>query len=1428
MKRIILISFLFLTLLILNNSYAATNADYCQVPPYVIQNVPASIMIVVDNSGSMFNFAYSDGFETTTTGDDNNCSASGSPCTGFTNPGAYPTYYKYYGYFDPDYWYTYTSNRFITTAPKTGSGITGERAKAASEWDGNFLNWVAMRRVDVLRKVLTGGKTTSGEGSGYDRLIGEKADCDSRGKYKQIANADLYTPYSGTRKLYVNTANAGCGGGGSGTSDFDVRNSTDTGNETAQPFNVAARVPSPVEGALQNVVGTKARLGLTFYNTNEGGFVQVAVGGTSLSSTINQINLTRPSTNTPLAETLWSVAGYFAQVDRFQGYSSGPGPRYSGGDYTINNNNDPYNYGSGGQGRWPSCSKSFVLLITDGEPCSDGNLPTSTILNYAQGRSSFNCGDPNATNSCPAVTATAPETYSFSASTFPSCGAGNTVAGLEDVALWAHTKDLRNYNTLGGTSNSGNISGTQNLTLYVINAFGKGSTFLRYAAINGGFEDSNSDNLPDLQSEWDKDGDGVPDTFYEAYGGYELENSLRNALSTMLKRASSGTAASVLASGEGSGANLIQAVFYPSRRFGNDVINWTGYLQNLWYYVDPFFANSSIREDTLQETPYRKLNLIDDYIAQLYFDTTSQTTKARRYKDTDGDGDADTTQTTVAIEDLGNVWEAGNLLWSRDVTVAATKRKIYTTINGTSFLSGNFSKDTLNGDADNSATLLPYFDLPTSGDVNADGWIDGDLNHDAAVNATDAVTLIKYIHGEDIGEDTTVPADGALDVFYQRQRTVTISGTTHVWKLGDILNSTSKIASWPPLNTYNTTYSDTTYQSFVDASAYANRGMVFAGGNDGMLHAFKLGRLELPNDSRADTCTFGTNDKACLSNPTGYLGGSSVPLGHEMWAFIPKNVLPYLRYILDTDYCHIYSVDLTPYIFDASINIDTAAPGQLAACSNTAYSDYWKCKKSVNNWRTILIGGMRTGGACRKTGVACNSGTDCVNTPKTDPSDSTQGLGYSSYFALDITDQNNPQLLWEFSDPALGFATTGPAVVRIKSRTAGVTTSTPDADTNGRWFVVFGSGPTGPVSSGDSQFLGRSDQNMKLFVLDLKTGVIATTAPIDTGITYAFAGSMLNATHDSDTDYQDDAVYIPYVKKCTATNDICTNDGTSWTNGGISRLLTKEDLDGNDVSSIGSTALNPNNWAWNRVIDNVGPVTSAVARLEKKSAGLMWLYFGTGRYSFVQGSAVDDADTRRMLFGIKDPCFSTSGFDTNCTTLRTFCATPCTNPSACTEPLPCGELTNVTNVANTPSNPEDSSFKGWYINLEGSGSYTYSPDAARNFKAERVITDPLATSSGVVFFTTFKPYSDECDIGGKSFIWAVKYSTGGSAGSLLKGKAVIQTGPGVIEQVDLPTAFSEAGGRRTTALEGVPPTAQGLSIISPPPPVKRILHIRER
>ncbi|MEF9438103.1 MAG: hypothetical protein L0922_04935, partial [Candidatus Mariimomonas ferrooxydans] len=437
----------------------------------------------------------------------------------------------------------------------------------------------------------------------------------------------------------------------------------------------------------------------------------------------------------------------------------------------------------------------------------------------------------------------------------------------------------------------------------------------------------------------------------------------------------------------------------------------------------------------------------------------------------------------------------------------------------------------------------------------------------------------------------------------------------YVWKLGDVLNSTPRISSWIQLNTYDDRYNDATYTDYLNTSDYCSittstsctenadcpdfatgetcensetdykgRGIVFAGANDGQLHSFKLGLLEFPANPL--DCIGGSIDCASLS-------GSD--LGKEIWSFIPKNVLPYLKYFKEPGYCHIYSVDLAPYLFDASIS--TTGPA-VAGCSDATYEDCFKTGVADpgDRWRTILIGGMRQGGACKNISTACTEdlngdgsvdSEDCVNTPVAD-------LGYSSYFALDITDQNKPTLLWEFSDENLGFTSTGPAVVRIGD----------NPNKNGKWFVVFGSGPTGPIDKVRQQFLGRSDQNLKLFIFDLKKGPGANNADVtvkDTTIPNAFAGSMLNATQDTDLDYQDDVLYIPYVTKCAATTAYCTVD--TWTNGGFGRLLTKEDA-------------TPGNWVWSKVMENIGPLTSSVTRLQHKTKGLLWLYFGTGRYFY--------------------------------------------------------------------------------------------------------------------------------------------------------------------------------------------------------------------
>ena len=884
---------------------------------------------------------------------------------------------------------------------------------------------------------------------------------------------------------------------------------------------------------------------------------------------------------------------------------------------------------------------------------------------------------------------------------------------LIDVAHWLRANDLRS-----------DVDGTQNVTFYPVYMFGKGSTLLKDAAIVGGFDYASKDELPDCNvnpGRCYKSSTKEPLTYFEAEDGNELKAKITGAILDILRRISSGTAVSLLSSSEGSGSSLLQAIFYPRRNLGSgtikDEITWTGLLSSLWYYIDPLMRNSSIREDTVQD---KKLNLKDDYIAE--FGVGGVTL----YEDKYGDGIKGTTIKSVGFDELSNIWEAGLGLWKK----SADSRTIKTHI-GSGLIDFSTTK---------KSDLKDYLQ---------------------AADDAESEKIIKYIRGTDQDgyRSRTIPIDLNKD-----NDTADADEGAKVWKLGDIITSTPKVSSWVPLNSrYSALYGDKTYDTFVKSSVYKDRGMVFVGANDGMLHAFKSGKLELPNDSHADdTCIFGKNDKACLS-------GSG--LGNEEWAFIPKNVLPYLKYMADPSYCHIYSVDLAPFVFDASIGVP-------AGCIET--DDYWKCAKTDKSWRTILIGGMRTGGACRK-----DAGGEGVKAPAKDK-------GYSSYFALDVTDQNSPALLWEFSDPDLGFATTGPAVVRIKDG-ADITN-----EKNGKWFVVFGSGPTGPIKG--NKFLWHSDQNLKFFVLDLKTGALATDVPIDTGISNAFAGSMFNSVNDTDSDtltgkYQDDVVYVPYVKKCSETNEICTKG--KWNNGGVGRLFTKQNPD-------------PNNWKWNIVIDDVGPVTAGTDRLEKKSAGRIMLYFGTGRYG---GEFTDDADKQRALFGVKDPCpLSENGtFDTSCTATVSF-----------------SDLTDVTDINKVPTVKDDiDAMKGWYIKLAKIGE-----SGVPNTFAERVITTPMASTQGVVFFQTFLPSSDVCDSRGYNSLWAVQYLTGGAPSGEKKGEVIMQVSTGRIAKFTLGAAgdFSKSGGRQSIFSTGAPsPGAEsGATLSEPPPPVKRVLHIMER
>ena len=176
--------------------------------------------------------------------------------------------------------------------------------------------------------------------------------------------------------------------------------------------------------------------------------------------------------------------------------------------------------------------------------------------------------------------------------------------------------------------------------------------------------------------------------------------------------------------------------------------------------------------------------------------------------------------------------------------------------------------------------------------------------------------------------------------------------------------------------------------------------MVYVGANDGMIHAFRQST------------------------------------GEEAWAYIPKNALGKLQYLMDPFYCHEYYVNATPAVFDAHVD------GQ---------------------WRTLLMAGQREGG--------------------------------DAYTLLDVTNPNNPELMWDKSLPVSESWVT-PIIVR-------------DQDLD-RHVAVLG---TGLDAGGDG----------KLLVVELSDGSVLHTEDLTTA-----SGSNLvtkSVSMDVNFDGYDDLIY---------------------------------------------------------------------------------------------------------------------------------------------------------------------------------------------------------------------------------------------------------------------------------------------------------------
>ncbi|MBI5665260.1 MAG: hypothetical protein HZC49_09315, partial [Nitrospirae bacterium] len=620
---------------------------------------------------------------------------------------------------------------------------------------------------------------------------------------------------------------------------------------------------------------------------------------------------------------------------------------------------------------------------------------------------------------------------------------------------------------------------------------------------------------------------------------------------------------------------------------------------------------------------------------------------------------------TVSIENVKSLWRAGDALWATDPDV----RTIYASTTGL---------DKLEFKPENAGLFASYL---------------------RAADNTEAENIIKWMRGYDFTDSKTgfdflpdVTDTGHPDGYRQRSLTPVGEALPHVWKLGDIIHSTPS-AVGRPMENYDMLYNDITYYSFL--KKYINRrNVIYVGANDGMLHAINGGFFSEKNhkyctgalDGDGD-CT--DSDNACVTGDEVCIFGNCC-LGEELWAFIPHGLLPHLKWLTDPAYSHVYYVDLKPKITDVRIfDDDSIHPG---------------------GWGTILIGGYRYGGKTINCPAPCNS---------TSP----------EYFALDITDPMDPQLLWTFSDPALGLSMSYPAVAKVENE----------------WFAVFGSGPTDFES--DSDLTGYQEGN--IFVLKISGGTDGVVSAwsetsnfwkIPTGNSTAFMASPI--TVDVNMDFNVDVMYIGESY----------NLGGNW-NGIMHRISTLKGTDSTPPWTR-STLANVENIAAGKDISRKITAAPSAAMDDQMN---FWIYFGTGQFIGLDDKNATDTGA---FYAIKDNCWKGDCTDAYTGLMDVSKATVKTDKSV-TGVTACAAAsgTSIWNDLIKAANICD----GWAMYFSTLGESTdflngISHDGNLNHSGERVFTKPLVMG-GLVAFGSYVPGTG-CDYVGESNGYAVYYKTG--------------------------------------------------------------------
>ncbi len=284
----------------------------------------------------------------------------------------------------------------------------------------------------------------------------------------------------------------------------------------------------------------------------------------------------------------------------------------------------------------------------------------------------------------------------------------------------------------------------------------------------------------------------------------------------------------------------------------------------------------------------------------------------------------------------------------------------------------------------NPSTSATYSGIPAYGSRNIYAWNGtafgsfNSANTYVMANVVGASTnLINYLRGDQTNED---PNGTAL---YRARK----------FLLGDIVNSSPVFIKGALNSSYDQlpagTYGQATYAAFVTSKAARAEGVLFAGANDGMLHGFR------------DTT------------------------GVEIFAYVPRMLMPKMHLLASRSYDHQYYVD------GPNVEADACLSGG-SACTT---------------WTNLLVG--------------------------------TTGAGTATVYALDVTDPINmsaSSIKWEITPSTTGYASLGHILTDVQT---GLTKS-------GQWVAIFGNGYYG---SSTMASLYIADLNTGALIKQISTGV---------------------------------------------------------------------------------------------------------------------------------------------------------------------------------------------------------------------------------------------------------------------------------------------------------------------------------------------------